>query len=74
MVPPQGNSEDSSSSESEGGDPLSKIAKRYRRLRDGSSDEDIPLSEPAGRLKTRKQRLEREQKTADRHVTPDDVM
>ena len=56
MVPPQGNSEDSSSSESEGGDPLSKIAKRYRRERDGSSDEeDIPLAELSGRLKARKQ-------------------
>ena len=75
MVPPQESSEVGSSSESEGGDPLPKAAKRYRRERDGSSDEEnIPLAELAGRLKARKQRLEREQKAADRHVTSDEQM
>ena len=75
MVPPQESSEVGSSSESEGVDPLPKAAKRYRRKRDGSSDEeDIPLAELAGRLKARKQRLEREQKTVDQHVTTDEEM
>ena len=75
VVPPQESSEVGSGSESQGGDPLSKIAKGYGRERDRSSDEEnIPLAELAGRLKARKQRLEREQKTDDRHVTSDDEM
>ena len=32
------------------------------------------MAELAGRLKARKQRLEREQQTLDRHVTSDDEM
>ena len=56
VVPPQESSEKGSSSESEGGNPLSTVTKRYRRERDGSSDEeDIPLAELAGRLQARKQ-------------------
>ena len=38
VVPPQQSSEECSSSESEGGDPLPMIAKRYRWERDNSSE------------------------------------
>lgn len=52
------------SSESEGGDPLRKIIKRYRQERDNFSEvEDIPLAELVGRLKVRKQRSEGVQET-----------
>lgn len=52
------------SSESEGGDSLRKIIKRYRQERDNFSEvEDIPLAELVGRLKVRKQRSEGVQET-----------
>ena len=73
MVPPQESSEESSGSESEGGDPLPKIARWYWRERDNSSEEEsIPLAELAGRLKARERRLEREQGPIERHKTSDD--
>ena len=73
MVPPQESPGESSSSESEGGDPLHKIARRYRRERDNSSEEEnMPLAELAGRLQAWKPRLEREQGPAERHGTSDD--
>ena len=74
-VSPRSRFKESSSSESEGGDPLSKITKRYRRERDSfSEEEDIPLAELEGRLKVRKRRLEVVQETADLCATSDDEM
>ena len=61
VVPPQEtSSEEDSGSESDNGDPLRKLAKKYRWEREYSSEEeDIPLAKLAGRLKAGKQRLKR---------------
>ena len=67
VVPPQESSEEITSSESEGGYPLPKITRWYRRERDNSSEEEnIPLAELAERLKARERRLEREQGPVER--------
>ena len=55
MVSPQESSEEGSSSESEGGNRLPKIAESTGGKRENFLEaEDIPLAELVGRLKVRK--------------------
>ena len=75
MVSPRESSEEGSSSESEGGNLLPKIAKSTGGKRQNFlEEEDIPLAEFVGRLKVRKRRLEREQEMVDLRDASDDEM
>ena len=75
MVSPRESSEEDSSSESEGGNLLPKIAKSTGGKRENFlEEEDIPLAEFVDRLKVGKRRLEREQEMVDLRDASDDEM
>ena len=75
MVSPQESSEEGSSSGSEGGNLLPKIAKSTGGKRENFlEEEDIPLAELVGRLKMLNRRLEREQEMVDLREASDDEM
>jgi len=75
VVSPQESSEEGSSSGSEGGNLLPKIAKSTGGERENFlEEEDIPLAELVGRLKMLNRRLEREQEMVDLREASDDEM
>ena len=75
MVSPQESSEEGSSSGSEGGNLLPKIAKSIGGERENFlEEENIPLAELVGRLKMLNRRLEREQEMVDLREASDDEM